>query len=287
MRTYTHVIDTMAVKKTLNAIPNHWVVRELSERDYGIDLMIEIFEEDGTDANGRTYYETTGHVCYLQIKGTNKPITFNIDTQTASFSISKKALFYVEKFATPFLLVRASTSDEGNQIYFLWLQRYILDVLEAQQTNWRTTPPDSLTVLIPATNVLPDNPDKIERIASRIKFIEEFSEFYEKYMLMKDAYHGMIQRSLSNDQYDLFVKDLKRIRSMSTLMKYNNAQVTEEDITELIDYVLDVKVGSELPTSEADFPDPTLHNLDLLLSDNFMRIIAENMIAENEDDTVY
>lgn len=43
MRTYQHVIDTKSIKKLLNLFPNEWVIRELTARDYGTDLVIEIF----------------------------------------------------------------------------------------------------------------------------------------------------------------------------------------------------------------------------------------------------
>ena len=71
MRTYQHIIDTASVKLTLNSLPDYWVIRDLNERDYGIDLMIEIFTKSGFDKQGHETYDATGQICYLQIKGTN------------------------------------------------------------------------------------------------------------------------------------------------------------------------------------------------------------------------
>lgn len=53
MRTQSHIIDTKAVKAVMAQLPDHWVVRELSERDYGIDLLVEIFAPGLKDAMGK------------------------------------------------------------------------------------------------------------------------------------------------------------------------------------------------------------------------------------------
>lgn len=287
MRTYQHIIDSKAIKKTLQAIPDYWVVRELSERDYGIDLMVEIFSEAGKDQNGHDVYETTGHVCYLQLKGTNSELQINKDDSTVSFSIEKKALLYVERFSTPFVLVRTCTLDNSDSIYFLWLQRYILEVLDVISPDWRTSEQNHFTVRIPITNKLPDNTAKVEKIASRIKHIEEHAEFYERYSLMQNGFKLMIDGDFSDEQFDSYIKELKRIQTFHTLLSHNNCQINVDDITKLIAYVRQVRQGDEMPITIEDFLDPIPHNLDLLLNENFMRQSAETMIAENENDTVY
>ena len=286
MRTYQHIIDTKAVKYTLNSIPGHWVVRDLSERDYGIDLMVEIFSESGKDKHGHSYYEATGRVCYLQVKGTNTKLSANRDN-TVNFEIEKKALLYVEKFSTPFILVRVCTIETEKAVYFCWLQRYILEVLDKKNPDWRKKSQDSFTIRIPTTNSLPTNPDKIEKIAARIKYVEEAAEFYEKYTLMKLGYEGMIKEKFSQKLFDSFINELKRIRNLSTLLDLNHCQVNRDDIDILIKFVTDIKDGKQKPKSIEDFPCPLMFNLDLLVEDNFMRMALEEMIANNENDTVY
>ena len=285
MRTYQHVIDTKAIKATLNSMPNHWVLRDLSERDYGIDLMVEIFREVGNDDAGHVKYNNTGHVCYLQVKGIDKALHINQDGETISFAVEKNALLYMEKFATPFVLIRVSTID--NATYFIWIQRYILQILDFDEPNWREERQEHYSIRIPIKNKLPENSQKIELIASRIKYIEEHSEFYERYYLMKDAYDLMIHKDFSSEQYSSFIKELKRFRNLKTLLSRNNAQVAEEDIDTLINYIKGIEEGRNNPVSREDFPGPILFNLELLLTDNFMRMVAEEMIAENDGDTVY
>jgi hypothetical protein len=286
MRTYQHIIDTKAVKLTLNAMPDHWVVRDLSERDYGIDLMVEIFSEQGKDEFGHSFYDATGRVCYLQVKGTNSKFSLNTD-QSVSFNIDKKSLLYVEKFATPFILVRVCTLDNEKTVYYCWLQRFILEVLDKKKPDWREKTQEKFAVRIPSTNSLPSNPLKIEKIAGRIKYIEEASEFYEKYTMMKPGFESMIKGKFTPSLFDSFINDLKRIKNLTTLLELNNCQINQADISILIQFIDDIKNGKQKPKSIKDFPDPIMFNLDLLESDNFMRMALEELIAENEGDTVY
>ncbi|MCJ7933434.1 MAG: DUF4365 domain-containing protein [Chryseobacterium sp.] len=101
MRVIQHIIDTKAVKKVLAAFPDEWVIRELSERDYGIDLMVEIFEQIGKDDHNHNQYDTTGYTAYLQIKGTGEELKFS-NKKSESCSVTRKHLMYVEKFPIPF-----------------------------------------------------------------------------------------------------------------------------------------------------------------------------------------
>ena len=102
MRTHEHITDTKSIKKVLNILPDHWVVRELSERDYGIDLLIEIFHQSGDDQNGNPQYESSGCVVNIQVKGTSKNLRFNRDG-TLHYSMKKKALKYMS-YRAKFLL---------------------------------------------------------------------------------------------------------------------------------------------------------------------------------------
>lgn len=286
MRTYQHIIDTKAIKHTLNAIPDNWVIRDLSERDYGIDLMVEIFLESGKDKDDYPTFEATGRVCYLQVKGTNSELKFN-KNQTVSFQIEKKSLLYVEKFATPFILLRVCTLEKEPAIYYCWLQRYITSILDKKTPDWRTKKQESYAVQIPITNSLPTNSEKIEKIASRIKYIEEAAEFYEIFTLIKPGFFTMINDEFSQELFASFIIELKRISNLTTLLEFNHCQVNRNDIIELIDFVIQIRDGLVKPKSLEEFPDPLMHNLDLLEGDNFMRMALEELIAENDNDTVY
>lgn len=286
MRSYTHVIDTKAIKHVLNSIPDHWVVRDLSERDYGIDLMVEIFSESGKDKNGHPQYRETGRVCYLQVKGTEKPEAE--DGENVCFSIKKHTLLYVERFSTPFLLVRVYTNSSNEKVaYYCWIQRYILNKLDMEKPDWRESKQKAFSIRIPKKNNLQLNTLKIEKIAGRIKYIEELVEFYERYGEMFSAFDLMIQKKFSRKQYDSFITDLKRIKNLTALLDLNYCQVNQDGIDSLIKFVTKIRNGKAIPSSIEEFPHPIMYNLELLLNDILVKMKVEEFIAENDDETVY
>lgn len=71
------------------AIPDHWVVRELTERDYGIDLVVEVFEAAGLDKKGHEKFETSGGLFHIQVKGTRDPVKVNKEGYVEPFRYSR------------------------------------------------------------------------------------------------------------------------------------------------------------------------------------------------------
>ena len=284
MRTYQHIIDTKAIRQVLNAMPEYCVIRELTERDYGIDLMIELFSKTGEDKNKHPVYDTTGHVCYLQVKGTDKELKINSDN-AISFNIDKKSLYYVEKFSTPFLLLRVCTLKGKEGIYFLWLQRYISDKLDTDDPNWRTRETDSISLYIPTHNNLKDRFEKIEKISWRIKYIEELAEFHEKFTEIKMGLEGIIYSQNKFKHFTELIGNLNRLSQLRTLLAKNNCCISQKCITELVDYIDEVEQGVSTPKKMDDFPHN--YNLELLRTSNMSTRFIEEMEADNEDDTTY
>lgn len=284
MRTYQHIIDTKAVRQVINAIPEYSVVRELTERDYGIDLMIEFFSKTGENKHGHEIFDSTGYVSYLQIKGTDKVLKVNANG-ALSYNIDKKSLYYVEKFSTPFILTRVYTKKGKEAIYFLWLQRYISDVLDIKNPEWRTEKSKSLTIEIPIHNNFNTNFSKVEKISSRIKYIEELSEFSEKYSNIMLALQSII---ISQDKFEYYLeifKELRRLSQLSTLLTKNNCCIDKNDILELLEYLKKVRGGTESPTEMEDYPHN--FNLDLLRTSNMSTRSMEEFEADNDGDTTY
>ncbi len=284
MRTYSHIIDTKAVKKVINSIPEYCVVRELTERDYGIDLMIEIFTKVGKNKFGHDLFDSTGYVCYLQIKGTESELEIRSDN-TISYSIDKSLLLYVEKFSTPFILTRVCTLKGKESIYFLWLQRYISDFLDVKRPKWRTEKPEKLTVYIPAKNDFSSNFEKIEKISWRIKYIEELVEFHEKYYDIQIYFPSIIMDHNKFKGFSSIIKTLNRITQLSTLLSKNTCCIDKDSIEALIRYLQGVKEGTNKPKENEDFPN--YFNLDLLKNSTMSTIFVEEMEAEYESVTIY
>lgn len=59
-------------------LPDHWIIRELTERDYGIDAYVELVKPNG---------DVTGDVCSIQLKGTQS-ISWNaVETHGHAYTI--------------------------------------------------------------------------------------------------------------------------------------------------------------------------------------------------------
>ncbi|WP_454828076.1 DUF4365 domain-containing protein [Pseudoxanthomonas wuyuanensis] len=146
-RTDTHRIDTRAVRTLLHHLPDDWLVRGLEERDYGVDLQIELFKGD----------IPTGRIALIQVKG--KRDSFGKD-EVALSGFPTKTIEYASLFSAPFFVFHTSVAD--NQTYFVWLQKYADTKLVDTTPDWRSQ--DSVTLYFPSTNRLDSNTKKIERI---------------------------------------------------------------------------------------------------------------------------
>lgn len=66
-RPNAHVIGDQAIEIVKSVLPKEWVIRELKP-DYGIDLLIELFDYVNAEKN---VCETLGEFIYIQVKGTS------------------------------------------------------------------------------------------------------------------------------------------------------------------------------------------------------------------------
>ena len=110
-RTSSHKIETRSrdiIRKRINEFDNgNALFRELSERDYGIDAVIEIFD------NGNP----TGKFALLQIKGTEKPIVNLKNKPVVPCSISSPNAKYALQKIMPVMLIYVSLY-KNSSIYY-------------------------------------------------------------------------------------------------------------------------------------------------------------------------
>ncbi|MDF7630472.1 DUF4365 domain-containing protein [Erwiniaceae bacterium L1_55_4] len=285
MRTIQHIIDTRSIKRILNIFPDHWVIRELSERDYGIDLFIEIFEKNNTDKNNNNIFHSTGAVFHAQVKGTSIALKPNNNEEIA-FSLDKGALLYTERFSTPFLLFRVDVSSDNAESYFVWIQRYINDVLDMQQPDWRTKKQKSFTLYIPQHNSTSSNFDKIEKIASRPRLIQETVEFIESYFHLSSQLSAVAYGKFNLDSKSLvyMVELARKICNLQVIFKYNNCCIDKSCAEELLSFVQSLTLCSD-PSEFLEIPHQ--HNFELLSESLNSFTDMENSLAENECNTTY
>ena len=285
MRTKQHIVDTRSIKRVLNTLPDHWVIRELTERDYGIDLIIEIFEKTGVNQYGHDVFNSTGATFHAQVKGTASALKIKKDGNL-SYQFDKETLLYTERFSTPFLLFRVDVSSDDAKSYFLWIQRYIRDVLDSVMPEWRTKEQDSFSVDIPPHNEISSNFEKIERIASRPRLIQETVEFCESYFHLSKQLDAVSrgQFNLDSDSLEHMVLLARQINNLRIIFKYNNCCIDKSCAEALLSFVQSLNLN----TGASVFLDiPHRENFDLLAYslNNFTDI--ENFLAENDANTIY
>ncbi len=284
MRTYTHVVDSKAVREVLKQLPIEWVVRSLTERDYGIDLMVELFDIDGSDKKGKVKYRSTGWTALLQIKGTEAkqkrskkgmPIDLDVDF-----------LLYAERFALPFVLLYVYVGDGNPTIHYLWIQRYIKDVLDEDYPKWRTK--ETKRIHIPKQNVLPSNLKKLIVICSYYRYLEESAEYIDVYSDLRYYIHHASVGQLTASEIDDFIKLLVRVSRLHTLLQVNHYQVATTTVQNIIDF-LKIVVTSNIARQQdiSQMYRVELHNMEMLSEDNIWRRKTQNHIAEYEDDVMY
>jgi hypothetical protein len=137
-----HIIESLSFKIFSNALPDDWIIREVTERDYGIDCYIEICNKG----------LITGQLISVQLKGSENIALRDDDQFVTYYSISPSKLNYWNNLPVPivFLFIDIKTHD----IYFSNVKSYI-------RQNYNSFKNEKLTSLtIPIKN-------KIDKITSR------------------------------------------------------------------------------------------------------------------------
>jgi hypothetical protein len=135
-RTNTHRIDTRAVRLVISRLPEDCLVRSLEERDYGIDLQLELF--DGNFPSG--------NIAFVQVKGQED--SFKNESKITDFPV--KTILYARMFNAPFFIFFVSLKDA--EVRFIWLQKYIDTTLPLLSPNWETQ--QTVTIEMPEQNTL-------------------------------------------------------------------------------------------------------------------------------------
>lgn len=163
MRCKTHIIETNSrlifEKAMASYVGNdavnvsHAVFRQLTERDYGVDGQVELFDNDDMP---------TGRIAYIQLKGTAKSIEKLKRSEEVSCSgISRSNIAYCQQKNVPVMLVYISVCDED--YYFIDLQSVYKSTLNVIGDN------ASGTIRIPLMNYS----------ANIDKFFEIINHYYD------------------------------------------------------------------------------------------------------------
>ena len=220
-RTEQHEIDTMAVRFVRDSIPSYWIDRELSERDYGIDLALEFFSKDQDAQTGQR--KSTGLLSLQQIKGTTQELSIN-KGYLAFPNFPVKTLVYAMQFKIPFFFIVVCMNKEKKQAYYLWLQDFIKNKGNGLlNRNWRSQ--ETTALYIPTSNDFINSQDNFVQLIKKDFYETKILEIVRKYYLIKDytiALPNVILPSVMKLWLDL-------LRSIRNLSYFDLEDVVDDD----------------------------------------------------------
>lgn len=112
-RVQNHITETASYKIFSRCIPDHWIIRDITERDYGIDCYIEL-----VTANN----EVTGELISIQLKGTQSIDWTNEDTHSF-YGVKIPTTNYWNNFPVPVFICLVDTGLE--EVYFCPVKSFI------------------------------------------------------------------------------------------------------------------------------------------------------------------
>ena len=138
-RDINHVRETASLKIFERIIPNEWIIRELTERDYGIDCYIEICEDGNV----------SGKLLSIQIKSSEIITPQEKEKTVVYYDVNISTLNYWNLLPVPVLFLYQYIKNE--LIYFLNVKQAIREnydlFLSGKYKNLR----------ISSTNILQEN----------------------------------------------------------------------------------------------------------------------------------
>lgn len=198
-RVLQHIMEDKSYEIIKRQIPKHWVIREFNRPDYGIDLVIELFEIIDEDIA-----ETLGEFIYVQVKSVreieskiekifevgnvakgvwteNKKTYTNIEVIKYPFDTNSIYTFQSLGGSVSVLLFVVDIKNE--EVFFISLNDYIDKIILPKTPNY--TEQNSLTITIPVLNKLSNQEitnNALKFYGKRAKLLALFSKVsYQKY----------------------------------------------------------------------------------------------------------
>lgn len=127
-RVKQHISETASYKLFLAKIPDSWVIRDVTERDYGIDCYVELVNKNN---------ELTGELVLIQLKS-RQSIKWNKNDSYTLSGVNIETSNYWYKFSVPVFIFLA---DLENQTLYMksvnhWIKRNFLDFVKQDKFNY-------------------------------------------------------------------------------------------------------------------------------------------------------
>lgn len=112
-RTKQHISESASFKLFQSKIPDNWLIRETTERDYGIDCYLELVNEKD---------ELTGELVLIQLKS-RQSIAWTLSETYKISNINLSTTNYWYQFAVPVFIFLADIQEQ--EIYWISVKNHI------------------------------------------------------------------------------------------------------------------------------------------------------------------
>lgn len=102
-----HITESASFKIFSNVIPNDWIIREVTERDYGIDCYIEVVNDKK---------QVTGELISIQLKGKANGIPWTKENYYTFSGIKMSTTNYWHLFPTPVFICLVDVLN--NEVFY-------------------------------------------------------------------------------------------------------------------------------------------------------------------------
>lgn len=223
LRTKSHIVDTLAMKKVSLQLGADLLLRSVDERDYGVDALVESFSAS-----------SVGQMLFFQVKGTESVIDSRSMDGKEVISLGgfpRKTVVYAEEFVHPFIVAYTSVKNgpsDDSPIYYLWLQRYVEFYLEAQDPGWRNDPQETLTLYLPKENTIPADNERIKSIGGSSMLVAQSNRFVFATARLQALMKLPVLSNVELVEVDWILSAIRR--SPMVLAKYDDPKASINDL---------------------------------------------------------
>jgi len=189
-----HIMEDGSYQIIRDLIPKEWVIREFNRPDYGIDLIIELFEK----VDDKTY-ETLGEFIYVQVKSSDEiPVTtekiydvgnvakgkWNQDKSeyanldVVRYSYDTNSIYTIQSLGASVSVLLFYVDIQTKDVYFINMNDYIDKIILPEKPDYANQV--TRVVKIPALNNLKNNvisSNALRLYGKRSKLLAAFSKF--------------------------------------------------------------------------------------------------------------
>lgn len=231
-RVIQHVMEDESFLIVKSQLPKHWVLRKFNNPDYGVDLIIELFDKVDEKIS-----EVLGEYLYVQVKSVeeidiksrevfpvknvakgiwneDKSDSLNIDV--VKYAMDSNSIFTIHSLSSSISVLLFLVDLKSKNVYFLCLNDYIDKLLLPQKPDYGDQ--DSVTINIPALNKLSNKEISgaaLKFYGKRAKLLSAFSKFsYQKnelvFLLDYKSFPIITGRNIIDSKTDKSILNIKR-----------------------------------------------------------------------------